>query len=173
MNCKKVQPLLPLVIGSELSQSKILAIKSHLRKCSKCQQEYDSYILSLEKTKEWLAKDKRDWEDWEWLRAIQNALKKEPSGVSSLTPWPFKKSWAYALMAVLAIALTLFVVRPYFIREEIASESKMITESQRQPSVSFFDKSQQEIISMTIVSKETGLKIAWFLNKNFELKEKK
>jgi hypothetical protein len=30
---------------------------------------------------------------------------------------------------------------------------------------------KQEVVSMTMVSKETGLKIVWFFNKNFNLEE--
>lgn len=35
------------------------------------------------------------------------------------------------------------------------------------------EESEQTLISMTIVLKETGLKIVWFFNKNFEWKEEK
>jgi hypothetical protein len=60
-------------------------------------------------------------------------------------------------MAVCAVVLTLFVVRPSFIEEGTGSGEGMLA--------------QQEVISMTMVSQETGLKIVWFFNKNFELKE--
>ncbi|MFB0565797.1 MAG: hypothetical protein ACETWK_08985 [Candidatus Aminicenantaceae bacterium] len=167
MSCYKVQRLLPLMLGSELSRRKIQAINAHLKKCSKCKQEYDSYVLSFERTRKLLRKNRQDWQEWEWQRAVKNALKEEPSRVYPLAPWPYKKAWAYVVMAVFTVVLALFIVRPSFIWEERESESEMISEIKKPPS------GQQDIISMTIVSKETGIKIVWFFNKNFDLKEKK
>ena len=173
MNCKKVQRLLPLVAGSEIHQSKILSLKAHLEKCPECRQEYDSYILSLEKTKEWLAKDRKDWEESDWQRTLQRALKDKKPEVSSLVPWPFKKIWAYSLTGVLAVALTLlFIIRPSIIQKKMGLGSEKFTEEQAQLFRSSPEEFKQEVVSMTIVSQETGLKIVWFLNKNFELEVK-
>lgn len=157
MNCKKVRRLLPLMIGSEIPDSKIIGIKAHLEECPDCRREYDAYKLSIEKTKEWLAGDRKDLEDWEWQRMVRHAAEEKAPKISPLVPWPFKKAWAYALMAVFLVVLTLFVVMPSFIKELAGPEKKMMA--------------KQEVVSMTIVSKETGLKIVWFFNKNFELKE--
>lgn len=165
MNCKKAQRLLPLMVGSELPQSMIQAIKAHLKKCPGCQREYNSYIQSFEKTKEWLTKDKIDWEETEWQQTVRNAIGERPTEVSSLVPWPFRKAWAYALMAVFTVVLTFLIIRPSFIKEEPGLEPGT--------KVSAKDKSKQDVISMIMVSKETGLKIVWFFNKNFELEEKK
>ncbi len=173
MNCKKVQRLLPLMAGSEIPESKILSLKAHLEKCPECRQEYDSYILSLEKTKEWLAKDRKDWEESDWQRALQRALKDKKLEVSSLVSWPFKKAWAYSLLGVLTVALTLlFIIRPSIIQKKMGLGSEKFTEEQAQLFRSSPEESEQEVVSMTFVSQETGLKIVWFLNKNFELEVK-
>lgn len=174
MNCKKVKRLLSLMVGSEIPPSKTSAIKAHLEKCPKCQHEYDFYILSLEKTKEWLARDRKDWEDREWQEAVQKAIREGKHEVTPFVLWPFKKAWAYALVGVLAAALTfLFVIRPSYIEKEKGPVSEMMAEYKRQLFKSFEDKSQQEVISMTMVSKETGLKIVWFFNRNFKLEGEK
>jgi hypothetical protein len=171
MNCSKVRRLLPLMSGSEISQSKILAIKAHLEACPECRAEYDSFILSLEKTKEWLAKERIGWEEREWQEAVQKATEERESRISSLAPWPFKKAWAYAVMAVFAFVLCLFVVRPSFIKHKAEPESRMIAELRQEPE-RVKEESQQDVISMTLVSHETGLRIVWFFNKNFELEVK-
>jgi adenosyl cobinamide kinase/adenosyl cobinamide phosphate guanylyltransferase len=157
--------------GSEISQSKISAIKAHLQLCPQCRHEYDSFIISLEKTKEWLAKERIAWEEKEWHKAVQKATEQRESRVSSLVPWPFKKAWAYAMMAAFIFVLCLFVVRPSFIKQKKEPESRMIAEL-RQEAERMKQESQQEIITMTLVSHETGLKIVWFFNKNFELEVK-
>lgn len=162
MNCKKVRRLLPLLVGSELSPSRKSALESHLQGCPKCQSEYHAYVLSMKKTQEWLAAERKDWEDSEWKRAVRKAVEeeKEPEGVSPFTPWPFKKVWAFALMALLAAGLTLVVLKPGLIKEK-GRGTRMLEES------------QQEIVTMTFVSQETGLKITWLFNKNFAIKEEK
>jgi hypothetical protein len=173
VNCKKVRRLLPLMAGSEIPESEILSLQAHLEKCPECRQEYESYKSSLEKTKEWLAKDRKDWEESDWQRALQRAIKDKEPEVSPLVPWPFKKAWSYSLIGVLAVALTLlFILWPSIIKEEVGLGSEKFTEEQAQLFRSSPEESEQEVVSMTIVSKETGLKIVWFLNKNFELEVK-
>jgi len=159
--------------GSEIPESKILSLQAHLEKCPECRQEYESYKLSLEKTKEWLAKDRKDWEESDWKRALQRAIKDKEPEVSPLVPWPFKRAWAYSLIGVLAIALTLLlIIRPSIIQKKMGLGSEKFTQEQAQLFRSSPDESEQEVVSMTLVSEETGLKIVWFLNKNFELEVK-
>jgi len=169
MNCQKARRLLPLAAGSEIPQSKVSIVKDHLEKCQKCRNEYDAYLLSLEKIKEWLAEDKKDWKEREWQEAVKRAIGEAEPKVSALAPWPFKKVWAYALMTIFAVALSLFVIRPSFFKEKAEPGSRILAEARLQPGQSFREKSQQEVISLTLISKETGLRIVWFFNKNFEL----
>ncbi len=171
MNCKRTQRLLPLLVGSELPQSRISAVKAHLERCRKCRIEYDAYLLSLEKTKEWLEEVRQDWNEREWQEALRRATgKKEPKALS-LAPWPFKKAWAYAMMAVFAFLLSLFLIRPSFIKQKMEPETGAIAGLKQEPE-KMRKESQQDIISMTLVSHETGLRIVWFFNKNFELEVK-
>lgn len=173
MNCKKVRRWLPLMVGSDISPSKISSIKAHLEKCPECRKEYDSYSLALEKTKEWLEKDKPDWEEREWQHVIREAVKEKKSIISPLAPWPLKKAWAFTLMGVLAVALTLlFVIKPFSIGEGTAPDSEFLSRSQAQLLRSAFQESQQEVVKMTMVLPETGQKIIWFFDKNFELEVK-
>ncbi len=172
MNCKKVRRWLPLFIGSEISERKISAVKAHLERCPKCRQEYDSCVLSLGKVKEWLKEEKRDLENREWEEIIKKAVEKGTPRVSPLIPWPFKKAWAYALMAFLAVAITLFVVNSSFIQEK-GRGVEGLKQAQAQLPANSLQESQQDVISVTLVSQETGLRIFWFLDKNFELKEEK
>lgn len=173
MNCKKVQRRLPLMVGKDLSPSKISSIKAHLEKCPECQQEFDSYSLALEKTKEWLEKDRKEWLESEWQRTVQKAVKEKESVISPLAPWPFKKAWAFALMGVLAVALTLlFVIKPFSIGEGTAPDSELLSRTQAQLLGSAFQESQQEVVKMTMVLPESGQKIVWFFDKNFELEVK-
>jgi predicted anti-sigma-YlaC factor YlaD len=170
MKCKKVRRLLPLVAGGDLRSSRISAVKAHLERCPECQREYDAYILSLETTKEWLEKDRKDWEESEWQRAVQRAVTESKPEFSPLAPWPFRKAWAYAVMGVLAAALTLLlVVKPFDIKEGMTPDSGVSSRTQARLSGSPLEESQQQIVKMTMVLPETGQKIIWFFDKNFTL----
>jgi hypothetical protein len=171
MNCKKTRRLLPLLAGSDLPQSRISAVKAHLEKCRKCRIEYDAYLLTLEKTKEWLEEVRQDWNEREWQEAVRRATEKKEQKVFSLAPWPFKKAWAYAMMAVFAFLLSLFVIRPSFIKQKMEAETGAIAGLRQEPE-RVKEESRQDVISMTLVSHETGLRIVWFFNKNFELEVK-
>ncbi len=174
MKCKKIRRWLPLMVGSDLSASKVEAVRSHLIKCPECQQEYDAYVLSLEKTKEWLEKDRQDWEEREWQQVVQNAVQQEKPAISPFAPWPFKKAWAYSLIGVLGASLFfLFVIKPFDSQEGIAPDSELLSRTQARLSGGAFQESPQEVVQMTMVLPETGQKIIWIFDKNFELEVKK
>jgi hypothetical protein len=61
-------------------------------------------------------------------------------------------------MAVLAAALTVWITRPL---PDAGDPGPLLTAS----------APAQDVVSMTLVSKESGLKVQWFLNRNFNLKE--
>lgn len=174
MNCRKVQALIPLAVGNEIPTARVSVVKAHLEKCPRCQQEYQSFRLAIMKTKEWLTEDRKDWEEGQWQQAVQQAIREVKSEVFPLAPRPFKKVWAYVMMAVLVAALgLLFVIGPSFIQDEEASGPGLAAENQVQVFKSLAERPEQDVISMTLVSKESGLKIVWFFDKNFDLEEKK
>jgi hypothetical protein len=162
------------MVGADLSASKAEAVRSHLTKCPECQQEYDAYVQSLEKTKEWLEKDRQDWEEKEWQQAVREAIQQKKPAISPFAPWPFTKAWAYSLMGVLTAALIfLFVLQPFDSQEGIAPDSGMFTRTQAQLMRSAFQETPQEVVEMTMVLPETGQKIIWIFDKNFDLEVKK
>ena len=161
MKCQKIKQLLALLAGSELPESQISSVRAHLEGCLQCQREYEKYTLLVANTRKWLAEDKVEWEEQEWRETIQSVVNHGSKRKTSLVPWPFPRAWAYALMAGVMILITTLVVRPPFVKQ-IGLTPKYVN-------VTGADK--QEVISMTMVSKETGLKVVWFFNKNFNLEE--
>lgn len=156
MNCTKVRRLLPLLIGLDLPSSKEQKVLSHLQDCQRCALEFSMLKQSLKKTTDWLAIDSVKWKESDWAGIIQKALPQEEKKI--LAPWPFKKGWAWALMATTAIFLSIFVAHPSLIKNKLGET----TAKQR-------ETSPPEVLSMKIVSKETGLKINWFFHKDLKL----
>jgi hypothetical protein len=161
MKCKKIGRLLPLLAGSELPESQIPSVRAHIEKCSRCREEYEKYAFLVGQTREWFSKREIGWEEQEWKQTVRSVLDQVSQKKTALSPWPFPKAWAYALMAGVILLLTTLVVRPPFV-EQIGVTPKYVEAEKMK---------EQEVVSMTMVSKETGLKIVWVFNKNFNLEE--
>lgn len=161
MKCVKIRRLLPLLAGAELPESQAPQVEGHLRRCQECRKEYEKYVFLVGQTRKWLAEERMKWDEQEWRRAVQTVLNRETKKKAPLVPWPFPKAWAYALMAGVMLLLTVLLVLPPLVEKSgLAPGYRDVTEVEK-----------QEVVSMTMVSKETGLKIVWFLNKNFDLEE--
>lgn len=161
MKCQKIRRLIPLLAGSELPESKVPAVRAHMEGCSCCQEEYEKYAVIVSTTREWLSEERIGWEEEEWQQAIRSVLERSTPRKISLIPWSFPKKWAYALMAGVMLLVTTLVVRPPFVKQFGLSPKYIDTGKME----------EQEVVSMTMVSKETGLKVVWFFNKNFNLEE--
>lgn len=175
MNCKKVKRQLPLFLGSELSDKRSSAIKSHLKECPQCHREYESYVFTMQKMKEWFDKESQEWKENEWQQVVREAVvrKKGLSGSTVFAPWPFKRRWAYALMLGAAFILSIIIIRPAFLKNKFGFKAPLISQNHLQSERASEFLTSQETISMILVSGETGLKINWFFNKNFQWEDKK
>ena len=161
MKCHKIRRLLPLLAGSELPESQIPLVRAHMEECLRCQQDYEKYTLLVGQTRGWLEEAKIGWKEQEWQQTIRSVVAQGSKKRISLVPWPFPRAWAYALMAGVMLLLTTLVVQPPFVKQ-IGLTPKYVDAPERE---------EQEVVSMTMVSKETGLKIVWLFNKNFNLEE--
>ena len=171
MNCKRVRKYLPLYINSELSLKKEKKVQTHLGYCVDCQKEYEAYDRSLKTAKEWLEDSVVTWKDEDWKRIVIKALRETSESSSGFEPWPFKKRWAFALMGAVMVVLVFFITRPLFLDIEHFSGQATLEERHSQHGKGAVVESPQDVVSMTMVSKETGLKVVWVLNKNFNLEE--
>lgn len=158
MKCRKAARLIPLLAGSDLPAKTREKVQCHLQDCRSCQQEYTVYQSILQQTREWLAQERKEWEESEWKTTVLTAIEKAEEKRSWLVPWPFKKGWAFVLMTASAVLLSLLVLTPSLVKDK----------RERVPTILAME-SQPEIVSMKIVSKETGLKISWFFHKDLKL----
>ena len=169
MNCKKVLRLLPLMIGSDLSRSRISSIRSHIDSCPGCRQEYEFYRLSMKKTKEWLSEDQENWDETDWKNVIQSVIKETSPKASHHALWPKQKRWAYTLVATAGVFLILVVLNISFLKRTFFPETKKVSSEQIQVAQSIEGEAQKKTTSMTFISQETGLKIKWFFVQDFNL----
>ncbi len=173
MNCKKVRRYLPLYIESDLPAKKKEKIRIHLESCVDCQREHEAFALSSKKAKELLDEGAISWTNADWKRTIEYATSYISKTPAMFAPWPFKKGWAFAVMGALMVVLIFFVTRPLFLGVDDFPGGAILAKQHSQHQKGTANKSPQDVVSMTMVSKETGLKVVWILNKNFNLEENK
>ena len=158
MTCRRIRKLLPLFVGGDLPVRQSRRVESHIARCDDCRRERGVYAESLRSARTWLAESRQVWEEPAWRRALNLAVSAASPPARPWQPWPFRPVWAYLSMAVLAAALTVWIVKPL---PDAGDPEHLLAAS----------SPDQDIVSMTLVSQESGLKVQWFLNRDFNLKE--
>jgi anti-sigma factor RsiW len=169
MTCRGTKKYLPLLAGDELSQKKALKVKAHLERCPGCRKEAEEISAALDAAKGMAQKEAlRDWTDAEWRQMLRSVTAAKVVRRQRAVRLVQKPAFAFglALMIFAAGALWLHKKLPWRPEEGDALQARSQTAAQRSG-----ESSGQDVMSMTIVSQETGLKIVWFFNKNFEWKE--
>ena len=154
MTCAKVKKSLPLLAGNDLPARKARKILTHADRCPACRRELESYRGALARVKAAAGEDRvGDWSDPEWKSLLARITAEK---MAKRSPAPgFRPRWAMAsgIAAIILLAVLTLVFRNSIFRPEGTAPAP-----------------GPEVISVTMVSQETGLQVVWFLNKNFEWK---
>lgn len=109
--------------------------------------------------------EERDWPDEDWRALVEKAASQrlEPRPV---TPAPRPRfAWRYATLILFFIGLAavfFWNVRPKPSGSPVAGNAVSAPGPKG---------GSQDVISMTLVSQESGLKVYWYFDKNFDWKE--
>jgi hypothetical protein len=163
MTCRKARKLMPLFIGDDLGPRGTRAVRAHLDACADCRRELEAFRGSLAELKAEAGREEVPrWGAGEW-RALMDRVVEEARGSGALEArpvWRFPRPHGAAAAALGALlgfgALALLVLRPPAGPEGTALADRAAGE--------------QDVVSMTMVSRETGLQVVWFFDKNFEYK---
>ena len=154
MTCRKAKKLLPLYAGADLRPRSTAAVRAHVDACPDCWKELGEYRESLAQLKAAAnAESVPDWSEGEW-RAL--AARFKPAAPGEKRP-AFLAQPRWAAASVLGVFLGLAVLAMLFKDGNLGPRK---TSPAGEPSV----------VSLTLVSQETGLQVVWFLDKNFEWK---
>jgi anti-sigma factor RsiW len=154
MTCRKAKKLIPLYTGDDLRTRLITAVRAHVDSCPACWKELTEYRESLSRLKAAAkAESVPDWSEGEW-RAL--AARFRPAATATRRP-AFLAQPRWAAASVLGVFLGLAVLTMLFKDGNLGPRG---TSAAGEPSV----------VSLTLVSQETGLQLVWFLDKNFEWK---
>lgn len=161
MTCRKIRHLMPLAAGGDLGPRRARAFRAHVDACPDCREELEAYRATLRALRT-AAKGEGvpDWTEGEWKALMVRATASAEQGGEAVAagrpaPWP---RWAAASAAGVLVGL---VVLGVLLRGPVAGpEGRVAAAAVR----------EQDVVSLTMVSQETGLQIVWFFDRNFDYK---
>lgn len=154
MTCRKAKKLIPLYAGDDLRPRLLAAVRAHVDSCPACRKELGEYEQALTRLKAAAkAESVPEWSEGEW-RAL--AARFKPAAPATRRP-AFLAQPRWAAASVLGAFLGLAVLSLVFKDGNLGPRE---ISAAAEPSV----------VSLTLVSQETGLQVVWFLDKNFEWK---
>jgi anti-sigma factor RsiW len=168
MTCRKVRRLIPLAAGDDLGPRRAATVRAHLAACPECRAELEAFQADLAGIRTAaVAEGLACWTDSEWQTAVAR-VRAEANGTA---PSParvvgpaFAPRWAAAsaIGVVLGLVIMGVLFRGPAPRPDTASGagSASIAAGPR----------EQDRLTMTLVSPETGLQIVWTFDKNFDWK---
>ncbi len=168
MTCRKVRKLIPLAAGSDLGPRRARTLRAHLDACPACRAEVEDFRSALAGFKAAARSENvPDWSEGEWkaLMARVAAGARADEGAPRCAPRPMlQPRWAAA--SVVGACLGLVVLGVLFRgpspRPEAMTAAGGLLAAAR--------SGEQDTLTMTMVSPETGLQIVWILDKNFDYK---
>jgi hypothetical protein len=200
MNCGRTRRLLPLFSGGDLPERKTRRVRKHLEACADCRREFEAYRTALRVVADAVrGAPAGDWTPGEWRAVMDRVAKEKPEPrvrfEPAMTPkWIPAFASGAAILVVVAIGLLLkdAPVKPAGTRpgpvlgertsppNERGEGSSRFTapEMASQPSApktggptaAAPDSSKQDVLTMTLVSPDTGLQVVWVFNRNFDWK---
>jgi len=125
----------------------------------------EDFAAALARLRAAAREEERDWPEADWRVLVEKASSQRPEGRPALPAPRLRFAWRYAIPAVFFIgfaAVFFWNIRPP-LPGPSASESMISAPDETSGS--------QDVISMTLVSQESGLKVHWYFDKNFDWKE--
>ncbi len=167
MTCRKAKKALPLLAGGDLEPRKAARVMGHVISCPSCRRELADLAKALAAAKAMFRKEAvPDWTDPEWhalmARIITEKAAARSKGARPLAR-PVLVSAVAAVILVAAGLAYLFRIQLFGPKGTVAAQGTAVVHGEEL-------KAGQDVVSVTMVSRETGLQVVWFFNKNFEWK---
>jgi anti-sigma factor RsiW len=154
MTCRKIRKALPLMAGGDLPARKERKLQAHLDGCAPCRRELEEYRSALNRVRAAArAEGAGEWSEAEWKALLASVTGTRPG--KERAPLRIRPRWALAPGLAAVAVLAVLVVR--FTNTGLKPEGAP-------------PAAGPDVVSVTMVSQETGLKVVWFFNRNFDWK---
>lgn len=157
MNCARVRKLLPLHAGGDLPPRRAARLEAHIEGCADCRRELESLKTARARLREAAAAEPLPgWSEAEWKALMVRAA----AGRIERRPW--------AIWARPRLALAASTVGAALLAVALLVTGVFRTVPATAPGLAA--GAAQDVLSVTLVSPDTGLQVVWVFNKNFDLK---
>ncbi len=200
MNCGRTRRFLPLYAGGDLPPRKSRRVRRHLESCAGCRAELEAYRTALRMVTAAVREaPAADWTPDEWRAVLGRVVREKPAkrgpAVEAQARAPkWVPTFASAAILIVIVAVGLLLkdspirtagLQPGLSPGERAPRARDNGEGllglaapgmTSQPSASRRGgpaapaSPSQDVISMTLVSPDTGLQVVWVFNRNFDWK---
>ncbi len=170
MKCRKIRKLVPLAAGNDLRPRQARAFRVHVEACPDCRAELEAFRRGLAGIRAAARQEgAAEWTEAEWtaLMARVGAKAKEESGDRSRGPVAaLRPHWAGAAAVGVLLGLVVMgaLIKGSSLWRGAGHRKGLPTTAEEQA------RPEQDKISVTMVSPESGLQVVWILDKNFEWK---
>jgi hypothetical protein len=154
MTCRKVRKALPLLAGGDLPAGKEQKLLAHVGGCALCREELEEYRSALGRVRAAArAEGAGDWSEADWKTFMARVTEAQPE--KRRMPFGVRPRWALASGFAALLVLAVLAIR--------------VADNGAGPGGAAPARGT-DVLSVTMVSRETGLKVVWFFNKNFDWK---
>ena len=170
MTCRKVRKLMPLFAGDDLGPRRTRAVRSHVDACPDCRTELEAYRATLRARSGRRRRERafRTGAEGEWqalmVRATGETAGWRRGDEAAGRPRPLA-----ALGRRIGRGCPRRTRRPPRALQGTGPRPGGTDIAGRPPGEADAGRAQ-DVVSLTMVSPETGLQIVWFLDKNFDYK---
>jgi anti-sigma factor RsiW len=158
MTCRGVRRRLPLYAGGDLSPRRAAKMASHIESCPVCRRELNALLRARRSGLAYQRATRISWDEIAWDRAVQTAVAGGISRPRRFFLHPLRPAPGLVLTALAALALVVVLFRS----GTGPADSGRVAAAEKAP----------DMLAVTFVSGDSGLKVKWFFNRKFDLEEK-
>lgn len=162
MRCGKARKLIPLLVGGDLRAHAAARTTAHVERCDACRRYLEETESALTRLRAEAARRTPRWKPGEFEGLVAEATSRAAGTAAAerRRPFIFKPAPAAALvMSAVLLTLVLF-----------DRTSRRPSPSVVGPSGESAEARPKQVISMVLVSPDSGLQVTWFLDSDFEWK---
>lgn len=168
MTCRRVRKLMPLFAGDDLRPRPAAAFRAHIDSCPGCREELERFRTALAGIKT-AAKTAgaAEWREGEWdalMARVATEARVTRGATSGVGAPPIRPSWAAA--SVVGTFLCLIVLSMLF--RGPSSRPERMKAAGEKPGAA--EAGEQDRLTLTLISPESGLQVVWIFDKNFDWK---
>jgi anti-sigma factor RsiW len=175
MNCRETKNARLLFLEGELPVRKARRLKKHLESCPVCRTELKEFESALDGLRAAAHEEERDWTDSEWSSLLARVTAQPIRGRRPVFRRNPRLAWAFGILFFCLVALSIVLFKPVFKNAVSPLPGERVPTSSAGASAAgaVEEPLSQNRLSVTLVSNESGLRVYWYFNKNFDWEEEK